>query len=94
MEDDNVDGYVIKTLTRKYLKDVFFFLNTFFFYFWIERECPFYLRDNLAKAIRSKDPQALNDAIKKCEEAEYPELGSDVRRARDVLESLGGGRGG
>ncbi|GAB1600006.1 uncharacterized protein LOC115214248 isoform X1 [Argonauta hians] len=59
-----------------------------------EKDTPFYLRDDLARAIRQKDPKKLDEAIRKCEDAGYPEIGSDIRRARDVLESLGGGRGG
>lgn len=44
--------------------------------------------------MRKKDTENLKKSIQECEEAGYPELASDLRKARDVLESLGGGRGG
>lgn len=52
------------------------------------------LRDELADAISSKDIDSLEKAIADAEEAGYPELGSELRKARDTLEKLGGGRGG
>lgn len=36
----------------------------------------------------------MEKLIDECETAEYPELNIDLCKARDVLESLGGGRGG
>ena len=45
-------------------------------------------------AMRNKDKDALDAAIAEAEAAGYPELGSDLRKARDTLENLGGGRGG
>lgn len=52
------------------------------------------LRDQLTLAIRQKDIKALEKAILETESARYPELSTDLRKARDVLENLGGGRGG
>lgn len=52
------------------------------------------LRARLNTAIAQKDKMALERAIIDCEEAGYPELGTDLRKARDTLETLGGGRGG
>lgn len=52
------------------------------------------LRDQLTMAIRQKDIKALDKAIAEAEVARYPEIASDLRKARDSLESLGGGRGG
>ena len=52
------------------------------------------LRDELADAIRSKDIDQLEKAIEDAEAAGYPELGSELRKARDTLDTLGGGRGG
>ena len=45
-------------------------------------------------AIKAKNIQALEKAINLAEVAEYPELSSVLRKARDTLENLGGGRGG
>lgn len=55
---------------------------------------PDILRDNLKKAIASKDVAALQSLIGEAEEAALPEISSDLRKARDTLESLGSGRGG
>lgn len=52
------------------------------------------IRDKLKKAIASKDVAALQSVIEEAEEASLPEVSSDLRKARDTLESLGGGRGG
>ena len=52
------------------------------------------LRDELADAISSKDIDSLEKAITDAEAAGYPELGSELRKARDTLNKLGGGRGG
>lgn len=52
------------------------------------------LREELADAISSKDIDSLEKAISDAEAAGYPELGSDLRKARDSLDALGGGRGG
>ena len=52
------------------------------------------LRARLNASIAQKDKTALERAIIDCEEAGYPELGTDLRKARDILEDLGGGRGG
>ena len=52
------------------------------------------LREKLKKAIASKDVSALQSVIEEAEKAALPEVGSDLRKARDTLESLGGGRGG
>ena len=52
------------------------------------------LRDQLRLAIRQKDIKSLEKAIAETEAARYPELSAELYKARDVLESLGGGRGG
>ena len=52
------------------------------------------LRAKLRKAARERDREALAQLIAELEMARFPELSSDLRRARDTLESLGGGRGG
>lgn len=52
------------------------------------------LRDKLDEAITSKDIDQLEKAIEEAEAAGYPELGSQLREARDTLDTLGGGRGG
>lgn len=52
------------------------------------------LREELADAIRSENIDSLEKAIADAEAAGYPELGSDLRKARDSLDKLGGGRGG
>lgn len=52
------------------------------------------VRDKLKKAIASKDIRSLQSVIGDAEAAAFPEVSSDLRKARDTLESLGGGRGG
>lgn len=52
------------------------------------------LRDQLTELMQAKDAAGLDKAISECESAEYPELAPHLRKARDVLETLGGGRGG
>ena len=52
------------------------------------------MRDKLAEAMKRKDAKALEEAIEECEAARYPELSGDLQEARDMLESLGSGRGG
>lgn len=52
------------------------------------------LRKELDNAIEEGDQMKLNQVIRECEEMNYPELGGKVRKARDILEALGGGRGG
>lgn len=52
------------------------------------------LRKRLEDAINSKDTASLQKAIQDAEDAGYPELGAQLRKARDTLEDLGGGRGG
>lgn len=55
---------------------------------------PDILREQLKAALKEKDRFALEKIILQCEAAAFPELGSDLRRAREVLQDLGGGRGG
>lgn len=52
------------------------------------------LRDELEKATKLKDKVALRQIIEDCEGLAYPELSWDLSKARDTLESIGGGRGG
>ena len=52
------------------------------------------LRDQLTLAIRQKDMKALDAAIADAEAARYPEIASELRKARESLQNLGGGRGG
>ena len=52
------------------------------------------LRDQLTMAIRQKDIKALDKAISEAETARYPEIASELRKARESLQKLGGGRGG
>lgn len=52
------------------------------------------LREELADAIKSEDIDNLERAIADAEAAGYPELASDLRKARKSLDNLGGGRGG
>lgn len=52
------------------------------------------LRKDLLEAIKTEDKDALENLIKECENAAYPELGFDLIKARDTLESLGGERRG
>ena len=52
------------------------------------------LRDKIKRAIGLKSKVGLEKIIEECEEAGYPELVDDLRKARDTLEILGGGRGG
>ena len=55
---------------------------------------PDILREQLKAAMKEKDRFALEKIILQCEAAAFPELGSDLRKAREVLQDLGGGRGG
>lgn len=48
----------------------------------------------MQKAMDSRDKAELERLIDIAEEAEYPELGLDLRKARETLECLGVGRGG
>lgn len=50
--------------------------------------------DDLNEAIKSKDIDKLEKAIEDAEEAGYPELASKMRKARDTLDKLAGGRRG
>lgn len=50
------------------------------------------LRDRLKRAMKLKDRQALVKAIEECVASGHPELLADVQQARDVLDSIGGGR--
>ena len=52
------------------------------------------LRDKISAAIRHEDKDQLLKVIAECETANYPELSPDLRKARDTLDRLGGGRGG
>lgn len=52
------------------------------------------LRNELQEATKHKDKVALRQIIDDCEGVAYPELSWDLCKARDTLESLGGGRGG
>lgn len=52
------------------------------------------LRDRLKRAMKLKDRQALEKAIEECVASGHPELLADVQQARDVLDSIGGGRKG
>lgn len=52
------------------------------------------LRDELERATREKDKKSLERIIEGAESARLPELDPLLRKARDTLESLGGGRGG
>lgn len=52
------------------------------------------LRDQLRIAVRKKTIPSLEKAIEECEAAGYPELGSELSRAREALKSLNGERGG
>lgn len=55
---------------------------------------PTVLLNQLAKAIKQKDVPELSKIIAECEILGYPELNSELRRARINLEDLGGGDGG
>lgn len=52
------------------------------------------LRDQIRRASKAKDKEDLERLIDEAEAARYPELATDLRKARKSLESLGGGRGG
>ena len=52
------------------------------------------LRNQIREASKSKDKDALERLIDDAEIAGYPELGADLREARQYLESLGGKPGG
>lgn len=51
---------------------------------------PSSLRDQLRTAIRLKDIDSLDAAIEEATAMGYPELGSDIRKARETLKSMGG----
>lgn len=70
-----------------------FYINAYPF-FNLETQSPDSLRKKLKLAVTGQDKQGLEDAIGECEVAGYPELGSELRRARSILEHLGGGVGG
>ena len=65
-----------------------------FLFCFLEAKSPETLRKQLQSATASKDRAALEKAIRECEAAQFPELGSDLGKARDTLESLGGDRRG
>ena len=65
----------------------------FFFYLTVDKSSDV-LRDQLKTAIKQNDKAGLQRAIEEAEAAGLPELGYDLRKARDALDKLGGGRGG
>ena len=52
------------------------------------------LREQLRSAVKDNDRPTLEKLIQMAEEAQYPELGLDIREAREALYKLGGGFGG
>ena len=74
------NGYIIK-----YFASFRYFLIT-----EIMSPTPTSLRDQLRAAIKFKDIDSLEAAIEEAEAIGYPELGSDIRKARETLASLGG----
>lgn len=48
------------------------------------------LHEQIRQAIDAKNVDDLNKCIYECEISEYPELGTDVREAREVVRNLGG----
>lgn len=52
------------------------------------------LRDKLKMAIRKNDKDALEKVLQECVAAGFPQLTRDIDQAREVLETLGGGRKG
>lgn len=52
------------------------------------------LRDRLETAVKDQDKRGLEALIYESENACLPELGFEVRKAREMLERLGGGSGG
>uniref|UniRef100_A0A0L8FP52 Uncharacterized protein n=1 Tax=Octopus bimaculoides TaxID=37653 RepID=A0A0L8FP52_OCTBM len=60
----------------------------------LESKSPDSFRRRLKRATKQKDRYALEKLIVELEAAEFPELGSDLRKARNTLKSLGGGLGG
>lgn len=52
------------------------------------------LRGKLKLAVRWKDKPHLERVINECVASGFPELDTEVHKARDVLDILGGGQGG
>lgn len=52
------------------------------------------LSAQLRSAVKNNDRSTLERLIPVAEKAQYPELGFDLREARDALQKLGGGYGG
>lgn len=52
------------------------------------------LRERLQSAIQRKDKPALETLIKECIAAGFPELVDDIKKARNTLDIMQGGRGG
>lgn len=71
-----------------------FLLHFFFLLGRLGHQPPDVLRERLENARKNLDISALKSSIQECEEAGYPELGVELQKARDTLETLGGGRGG
>ena len=57
-------------------------------------KCPEDLRNQMKAAIEERDREKLEKIIEECETVCYPELGSELALARDILEEMGEGRGG
>lgn len=52
------------------------------------------LREQLITATKEKNRGKLLAAIEECEDAEFLELSTYLRKAREALEMMGGGAGG
>ena len=52
------------------------------------------LREQLREAMKQKSKTKLEKVIRDCEVAEIPELGLELSKARDMLETISGSRGG
>lgn len=52
------------------------------------------LRDQLREAMAQKNKTSLEKVIRDCETAEIPELGLELSKARNMLETISGSRGG
>ena len=70
--------------------------KTIWFYADVSAETmsPDTLRGQMQLAVKNNDRPTLERLILIAEEAKYPELGLDIREAREALNKLGGGFGG